>query len=64
MRSGADLRPTQPELAQVGEWRHAHVAVEVLGEGALIAEAEIAGDVGNVRPFALQRLACGLVAAS
>ena len=54
------LRSPQPELLQVLQWGEAHVAVEVVGERALVAEAEITGHFGDLCAFFLQRLAGGL----
>jgi hypothetical protein len=54
------LHATEAELLEVLQGSHAHVAMEVVGEGALIAEAEGAGDVGDVGGFALEGFAGGL----
>ena len=56
MRLGA----SQAELTQVFERGHADVPVKVMGEGALVAEAQFLRHLGDLGSFLLQCLAGGL----
>ena len=47
-------------MSQVMQGRHAHVPVKVLGEGALIAEAEFATDFSDLSALFLEGFAGGL----
>jgi hypothetical protein len=56
-RSSSSSEPELPLILQRGE---ADVFVEVVGEAALVVEAEVGGDLADLRVFVLEGLARGL----